>query len=888
MSIQYTADQLKRKFPGPPGSPGFSRLADVLRVEGRLEEAIQLCQEGLRTRPGVSGYVVLGKALMDSGRAEEAREQFEAALRLDPRCLSAMHFLARIMNKMQWADAAASYYRSILEVEPWDAEIRALLGEIAPAGSAAIPPSPYAQAFAPAQQPAEADTFEKPDGMAGDVLEVNLNDVAADFLPAGNDATGVGVSEESLEDALSSLPLDGPTLRAARPPQTPSPFSVPAPENALAEPRPQDLLKTEPPGVENGEGAGPSPISGQDVEDRLDSLFGNDEIPSTSPTATWTAAPALPADGSATAAGDLQASETGVMAARTLPDEIPFDLDAVPDLPGAGQPPAARSPDFSAVDFAASAEDSAPEDVAAFADASGRVQGEDIERRLDELFNLSEEEPRPAAAAPIPASGFPVAPGPKVDEAVSLGEAVPFGEASTGETPVAAEEIVTGQDVADKLDNLFGIETAEPPAAEAPEAAPAAREAAAPSFPEPKPWSVDAEPPPPPPAGELMSTESMLPPGWFGDAGDGPRVTGADVEAQLDKLFNLEGEGEAVKAVSPPSGHEGGQGNAENTVTFLEPEAPSAEASAPPAEDADQTMLMPAMKDPQAPAVPRSPQDADGLKESVADWLARQDEDPKARTEPMGQAALAEPDAGDTMILPSEGEVDETFGTLAPEEIGTLSETASIEMVDGSDVAERLDELFANEGTAAANAPEMSLFVQDDGMAVGMPAESTGEVTVSGEDVASRLQEIFDTEKGAETTASDASGLRAGSETDEELPPAPTGASSGQPASRSGAAELAPMMDEEEGFPEEEEMPSQGGAGANVATVTLAEIYFQQGLREQALQIYRQLLEREPENETVRKRIGEIEATKPEGGDRDPGSDPRRPRPGLKVPKRKK
>ena len=57
------------------------------------------------------------------------------------------------------------------------------------------------------------------------------------------------------------------------------------------------------------------------------------------------------------------------------------------------------------------------------------------------------------------------------------------------------------------------------------------------------------------------------------------------------------------------------------------------------------------------------------------------------------------------------------------------------------------------------------------------------------------------------------------------------------------------MTDEEEGYPEEEEMPSGSGAGANVATVTLAEIYFQQGLREQALQIYRQLLEREPEND---------------------------------------
>ena len=133
MSIQYTADQLQRKFNGPPGTPGFPRLADVLRAEGRIEEAIQMCQEGLRARPyTLSGLCGAGQGPDGRRRMEEAREQFEAALRLDPRCLSAMHFLARIMTKLQWTEAAAGYYRSILEVEPWDAEIRALLGEAAP------------------------------------------------------------------------------------------------------------------------------------------------------------------------------------------------------------------------------------------------------------------------------------------------------------------------------------------------------------------------------------------------------------------------------------------------------------------------------------------------------------------------------------------------------------------------------------------------------------------------------------------------------------------------------------------------------------------------------------------------------------------------------------
>lgn len=915
MSIRYTSDQLQRKFPGPAGSPGFARVADGLRAEGRVDEAISLCQEGLRARPVLSGYVVLGKALMDADRMEEAREQFETALRLDPRCLSAMHMLARIMIRLQWADAAAGYYRSILEVEPWDAEIRALLGESSPSGYSASPaaaPSPYAPA-APAEE-----TFEKPAGFDGDVLEVNLNEMAADFLPAGD---STGSPETALEEALEAAPAEASPFRAAAPEALAAP-SAEAPADAGDAP----------------------PISGQDVEDRLDSLFGSEDSAPASATATWTAAPAhpeSPLEGSATATGEMRASETGEMPAQQA--AVPFDLATVPDAPGG--PPASMPDDFSAIVPAAPAEaETAPGDAPAFEDDSRRVQGEDIERRLDELFNLSEEDDRPPARA-LSASDLPVAPGPRLDEAVNLGESVSFGGAkpaaspfqdadgtaeatafsqasatsaapvtedvfgtadtapaalfspggTDAEAPAADGEIVTGQDVADKLDNLFGIE-ADAPAARAPQAAPA--------FPEPKPWVQDDEPAPPPPAGELMSTESLLPPGWFGDAGDGPRVTGADVEAQLDKLFNLADEPAAPAAM----------GNVENTVSPTERQAPAAPAMQD--DDDDRTLTMPAMKDPSSPAAPQAPADAGRLRESVADWLSRQDEPPKPA------ADAPDLDGGDTLILPAGDSMDdaqkdfdatlelpsaakavademESFGTLAPEDMGNLTDTAAIEMVDGGDVAERLDRLFAGPGDAGipadpASIPEMSLFAQD-GPASGPGApdaafdpSGTLELPVSGADVSSRLHELFDAGKsdGADTQSAP-SGLTHESETGEETPAAPIGDASGAAASRPTPG-LAPMTDEEEGYPDDEEMPAQGAAGANVATVTLAEIYFQQGLREQALQIYRQLLEREPENETVRKRIGEIEAAKPEGGDRDPGSDPRRPRPGLKVPKRKK
>jgi len=66
-------------------------------------------------------------------------------------------------------------------------------------------------------------------------------------------------------------------------------------------------------------------------------------------------------------------------------------------------------------------------------------------------------------------------------------------------------------------------------------------------------------------------------------------------------------------------------------------------------------------------------------------------------------------------------------------------------------------------------------------------------------------------------------------------------------------ASRARVADEQDEEPEIEE-----DSAPHVATVTLAEIYLQQGLKEQAAQIYRQLVERQPSDEAAQKRLQEI------------------------------
>jgi hypothetical protein len=54
-----------------------------------------------------------------------------------------------------------------------------------------------------------------------------------------------------------------------------------------------------------------------------------------------------------------------------------------------------------------------------------------------------------------------------------------------------------------------------------------------------------------------------------------------------------------------------------------------------------------------------------------------------------------------------------------------------------------------------------------------------------------------------------------------------------------------------------------GGSTTPFSSSTLAELYFQQGLVDRAVDVYRQLLEQEPDNQKARSRLSELERAAP-------------------------
>jgi tetratricopeptide (TPR) repeat protein len=122
---------LERIVSQDPSSPLYLPVAERMREQGRVEEAIRLCEER-RGRPGegVGDHVVLGRCYLAAGRLSEARAQFETAVALDRENVIALKALAGILSHEGLHGAAADFYRAVCRIDPGDLESQSALHQI--------------------------------------------------------------------------------------------------------------------------------------------------------------------------------------------------------------------------------------------------------------------------------------------------------------------------------------------------------------------------------------------------------------------------------------------------------------------------------------------------------------------------------------------------------------------------------------------------------------------------------------------------------------------------------------------------------------------------------------------------------------------------------------
>jgi tetratricopeptide (TPR) repeat protein len=244
-------DELRKRYDENPRR-FFASLANEYRKAGDLEQAIALCQTHLAEQPAnMNGHVVYGQALFEAGRFDEAKVTFEAALTLDSENLIALRHLGDIACAYGANDEARQWYGRVLDSDPRNHEIIALLEQLAKESRKAGPVAPVAmgERVEQPQAPAVEAPAEPPASLPPLSERVELMDLPDDFESSPESlvwidplvpAEGAAAIElPSFDDGSGGAPLDAAALTSDVFGEfMPDPFAQPATgESAAWEPQ---------------------------------------------------------------------------------------------------------------------------------------------------------------------------------------------------------------------------------------------------------------------------------------------------------------------------------------------------------------------------------------------------------------------------------------------------------------------------------------------------------------------------------------------------------------------------------------------------------------------------------------------------------------------------
>src|SRR5262245_61652069 len=119
-------EELRKRLEKEPGSRLFAQLAEELRKDGELVEAIRVCREGLQKQPNYpSAHMTLGRALFDNGDLVAARAELDAVLKGAPDNILASRLLGECLERLGDTQAALARFRTTLDLAPGDRQVTA-------------------------------------------------------------------------------------------------------------------------------------------------------------------------------------------------------------------------------------------------------------------------------------------------------------------------------------------------------------------------------------------------------------------------------------------------------------------------------------------------------------------------------------------------------------------------------------------------------------------------------------------------------------------------------------------------------------------------------------------------------------------------------------------
>lgn len=117
-------DKLLKKMEKEPNSLIFLQLAEEYRKESYYDDALLVCQEGLRRHPNYwSARVALGRIHKEMGHSDQAREELEKVIQAVPDNLLANKLLGDIYMELEQDEDALKRYKLVQMLTPADSEV---------------------------------------------------------------------------------------------------------------------------------------------------------------------------------------------------------------------------------------------------------------------------------------------------------------------------------------------------------------------------------------------------------------------------------------------------------------------------------------------------------------------------------------------------------------------------------------------------------------------------------------------------------------------------------------------------------------------------------------------------------------------------------------------
>jgi tetratricopeptide (TPR) repeat protein len=144
MKLQDRITLYRERLDREPRSRSFAPLADLLRQDGRLQEALKIVDAGLASHPAyISALVIRGRILLELGRLDEARESLRSVLRHDAENVLVLRLLADDARQQRaWAEAIPLMEKlAVLDTQEqaWLEAIAEARQQLAPAAAPAEP-----------------------------------------------------------------------------------------------------------------------------------------------------------------------------------------------------------------------------------------------------------------------------------------------------------------------------------------------------------------------------------------------------------------------------------------------------------------------------------------------------------------------------------------------------------------------------------------------------------------------------------------------------------------------------------------------------------------------------------------------------------------------------